>query len=380
MRAQKFLGGLLLSLFLFSFSGATDWDKALTKLVSEKTKIDVIKYISARDIANAYRDWKSGSWTGKLFKFGIRTTLWTGFFYLSSELLLNWLDQQISSKSLIQSSISMCLVSDNSTSVISPGYYVNNVRYKAFVSSDGIVSYYYGTFSSYVDANLHIRLQNGIDIFPSGKMTPDLYNQFVSIPSCPNYSLPVSDVLSVLQDPANYPTIQDLIDQSPATVSPREIPNSDAYPLSSSPNDQIKVTQKNDDGTQTVATPNDTTIEQDPDYDPNNPPAPSQEDYSFSAPDVSVPDLDTNIDIPEKKSISNLISNAISNIPALNILKQVKIQGSGSCSFNIPVSLGNASSSGTLDFCQFADVFSIIGGFILAFAHLYAIMIVFKGD
>jgi len=96
---------------------------------------------------------------------------------------------------------------------------------------------------------------------------------------------------------------------------------------------------------------------------------------------LSIPEFDTSLDIPQKKSLTDLVNTSFSSIPALNILKSLKIEGNSSvCSVNIPFSLGGFSGSGDIDFCQFNDVFNILGSFILAFAHLFAVYIVFKGD
>jgi len=395
-----YLAGLL-SLLFFSFSGATtvDWDRELQKLVSEKTKIDVLKYISQQDIRRAYEAWRAGSYSGKLLKFFIRTSIWTGFFYLASEQLFQYLQQKVQQ---LQQSLGQfgyvngycyCVTYLSCSSQVSTsGSYV----YTSFASapntplyslSQGIPGqqYCYVNFDFW-DGNTTLN-RNTSGYFESSFLSelqshicPNSYDTS----SCSQQSQTQLDELTaldqVLSDSANFPEIQNLISQAPATVSPYEIPDSDAFPLSSHPNDQIRVVRDNGDGTQTVATPDSTTVEQNPAYDPQNPPAPSQEDYSFSAPDVSLVDFDTNVDVPERKSISQLLSQKLQSIPILQALKQVKIQGSGSCTFSVPISLPGASGSGTIDFCQFAGVLSTLGSIVLIVAHIFAIYIVFKGD
>ena len=393
---QGFLGGLLLSLLLFSFSEATvDWDKELQKLVSDKVKLDVIKYISARDIANAYDAWKAGSWTGKLFKFGIQSALWTGFIYISSELLMQYIDerlQQASQQSQIgyYNGYCWCVSSLSCNSYISddddyvavgfddapftPFYsYVNGISGAPFC----YVTYQFWGSSSYTSST-------------SFYLSDEFYS-YVSVHMCPdNVDTSICDesltvpqtltALDILEDPSNYVDIANLIDDAPSTASQIEIPDIEAYPLPPHPSDTYTIKNLNGDGTTTVDDGTGLSIEEDTDTTTDTTTDTDNEDYTFIPPSIDISELDTNIDVPEKKSISDLIQNAISSIPALNILKSVRIEGSGSCSFNIPFSLGGASGSGTIDFCQFASVFSIIGGFILSFAHLYAIFIVFKGD
>lgn len=104
-----------------------------------------------------------------------------------------------------------------------------------------------------------------------------------------------------------------------------------------------------------------------PTQQPNqNPP----QDYTYTPADAN---LDTNIDIPQKKDIKELI---MSNIEAIkNKFFFDNNCSGGTCSFSIDV----FGQTATVDFCQFADLFSVIGSIILVFAYFYAFFIVMKG-
>lgn len=95
-----------------------------------------------------------------------------------------------------------------------------------------------------------------------------------------------------------------------------------------------------------------------------------KEDYSYNP---TNPDLDTNIDKPEKKDLQGLITSNINSIK--NRFSFDSGCSGGTCSFNIDV-FGHST---VLDFCQFADVFSMIGTIILTFSYFYAFFIITKG-
>lgn len=97
---------------------------------------------------------------------------------------------------------------------------------------------------------------------------------------------------------------------------------------------------------------------------------------NYINPDVpAVPSFDTAFDIPEKKNIKPLIDSWLSVVPFLGMLKQIGISGSGSCSFTVATPFNR---SGVLNFCQYESVFEVIGGFVFAFASVYAVYIIFK--
>jgi hypothetical protein len=84
--------------------------------------------------------------------------------------------------------------------------------------------------------------------------------------------------------------------------------------------------------------------------------------------------LDTSVDIPQKKDLKGLIQ---SNIDAVKKKFNFDTSGcsGGTCSFQIPV----FDKTATLDFCQYADVLSLIGNIILTFSYFYAFFIIVKG-
>ncbi|MBX0311482.1 MAG: hypothetical protein JHC31_06850 [Sulfurihydrogenibium sp.] len=109
-------------------------------------------------------------------------------------------------------------------------------------------------------------------------------------------------------------------------------------------------------------TDNGTPIQQ-PNQNPN-------QDYTYTPADAN---LDTNIDIPQKKDLRDLI---MSNIEAIKnkFFFDSNCSG-GACSFSVDI----FGQTATIDFCQFADLFSVIGSIILVFAYFYAFFIIMKG-
>lgn len=96
-----------------------------------------------------------------------------------------------------------------------------------------------------------------------------------------------------------------------------------------------------------------------------------QEDYTYNPTDK---DLDTKIDVPEKKDLKTLI---LSNIDAIKSKFSFDNScGGGACSFTVSVFGSNA----TIDFCQFADLFGTIGTVILVFSYFYAFFIITRGN
>ena len=79
--------------------------------------------------------------------------------------------------------------------------------------------------------------------------------------------------------------------------------------------------------------------------------------------------------IPDKLPIPDLINNFISTSPLMRWVQGANISATaGSCS----VSGSFLNKSFTLDFCPLAPYLNQIGAFVLAFAHLYALYIVFR--
>ncbi len=96
-----------------------------------------------------------------------------------------------------------------------------------------------------------------------------------------------------------------------------------------------------------------------------------------------VPDnvYDPTIDIPQKLDIPSLIQSFINNSPLLRWVQGANIQASpGACSVSGSWSLFGQSFPITLDFCPLQNTLNLLGSFILAFAHLYALYIIFRID
>lgn len=105
-------------------------------------------------------------------------------------------------------------------------------------------------------------------------------------------------------------------------------------------------------------------------------PQPSTEQNYIDPSQPQVPQFDVSLDVPEKKSISDLVRRWLSSIPFIGAFSKISISAGGSCSVAIPVPF--SSSSASLNFCQYSNVFEIIGGFIFSFASIYAVYIIFK--
>ena len=90
--------------------------------------------------------------------------------------------------------------------------------------------------------------------------------------------------------------------------------------------------------------------------------------------------FDTTIDnIPDKTSISDIISGFLSNSPVANVFQNARIEAvSGVCSVNVPFSIGGFSRDGSIDFCQFSDILSTVGSFILIGSYILSFYIVFR--
>lgn len=450
MMFRFFMGGLF-ALFFVSSSYAVNWDKELQDLVHNKNYARAIAQISGSKIADAYRYATSGNIAGKLIRFSVGGLFWSGALYISTELLNQYINTKLnsssSSSSLVQvfNNVKVCKTNVNTTSYCPYGFNVNVAT--SLVISDVSTDITYTSqpcntaYSDATSIGLSVYSEAGVYLYHTnigGTSSYHLSKDLVSyiqnnIPSCGSgfyvgssqYQTPED----VLNDPANYSEIADLITQSPAVfddntfvpsvdggeVSDYEIkvPLGGGYTLVETPSglqvltpsgayvpatkigDKITFEDGNKKYTYDINSGNLTyvdnstgevsqTTEQTSSQTEvqNSDGTTSQIDWgTFTTPtSPDLPKLDTNIDVPEKKSLTDLVNTSFSSIPALNILKTLQIQGSGVCSFNIPFSIGSFSGSGVIDFCQFSNIFSIIGSFILAFAHLFAIYIVFKGD
>lgn len=114
---------------------------------------------------------------------------------------------------------------------------------------------------------------------------------------------------------------------------------------------------------------------------PSEQPIPQPSDPESSYLNPSTPnssDFDVSFDVPEKKDISTLLDRWLSAIPFLGLLSNLGISGSGSCSVSVQAPLSSGVISGVMNFCQYDDVFRVIGSFIFVFASIYSVYIIFK--
>ncbi len=82
--------------------------------------------------------------------------------------------------------------------------------------------------------------------------------------------------------------------------------------------------------------------------------------------------------VPEKKNLRDVLDRWLSTIPFLTFFSDLGIAGTGNCSINVPFSFNGASGMGVLDFCQYSELFDIIGSIIVSFSGIYAVYIIFK--
>ncbi len=95
-------------------------------------------------------------------------------------------------------------------------------------------------------------------------------------------------------------------------------------------------------------------------------------DYTFQPPTGEYP---TDMKVPEKRDlVADVLNPVASQLQGFG--SKIGLRGSGQCSFDIPFSLGLASGSGRLDFCQYQSTFSTLGSMLVAFAYLMAGLIV----
>lgn len=96
------------------------------------------------------------------------------------------------------------------------------------------------------------------------------------------------------------------------------------------------------------------------------------QDYDFTADDVT---YDDTLPVPDKLDPTDLYNNAKQQIE--DFKSRVGLTASaGSCSISVPVSLGMAGGSGTIDFCRFGSVLSSAGSILVGLAYLTAGLIV----
>lgn len=191
------------------------------------------------------------------------------------------------------------------------------------------------------------------------------FTSTITFPDSPNIKIPqdispplVSSDGSVIYDIPNY---------SPDGVFSPDYTNPSNYVPDIPLNDpSVKITYSITDPT-TNQTHNYMDMNSQPSTSPNN----NNADYTYNPTDK---DLDTKIDVPEKKDLKTLIT---SNIDAIkNRFSFDSGCSGGVCSFSVDV----FGHSATIDFCQFADLFSTIGTVILVFSYFYAFFIITRGN
>lgn len=107
--------------------------------------------------------------------------------------------------------------------------------------------------------------------------------------------------------------------------------------------------------------------------EPGEEPAPQEEvDYTWN--DPTLQPYDTDIAVPQKDNMETKMQ------PVLNQLNQVTPEVNltaeeGACMYEIPFEIGGVSGVSTQNYCQFEAQFQVIGGVIMAFAGIYAGMI-----
>lgn len=87
------------------------------------------------------------------------------------------------------------------------------------------------------------------------------------------------------------------------------------------------------------------------------------------------PIFDTSVEIPEKNNIQELLEG-LENHPVINLINSIRMEASaGQCSFSITNPFG---VEGQIDFCQYQSLFAIVGGIILTFGCVQAVLIMVR--
>lgn len=412
----------------FSFSYADNWNIGLKKLVDKQTEVDVIKYMSAQNIKQYYYAHKN--WRMKALTFGVRSFFWSGLLYLGIEATANLLEQLANAK---------MQEGGNGDFSVAPG---TCIAYKGWSSSrcgknvfnginaDGSVRIKQATnwvCSSLHDMRIRVYDENGsyteIDVSPNPIQYTN-YNEQIAPFLCSNghdgtnnmtFEQALDWVLANKHDEIqnslnNEP--KELLDPSTAQKMGLYVPpyitgasegedNSNAPApfggvtpsngvgyggsVSSGSGGEQKSTFKAPNGKYfidggTGAAP---VISDNPEEgssfenqgEVENAPAPKEGEDFVTPPQLQAPEFDTNIDVPEKKDYTNLLEQFISNSPVYHILADTEIKTSGSvCSLN-------ATWKGHIikfSMCEFQSSLEAVGALILMFAHIMAIMIIFK--
>lgn len=94
---------------------------------------------------------------------------------------------------------------------------------------------------------------------------------------------------------------------------------------------------------------------------------------------VQAPDYDTNINVPDCSSIENKVENYINNNPFSNFFNDnVKLNLNDSqCSFPVEININGATKHSEINFCQFQNLFNMIGNILVGISYIYILFIVF---
>ena len=193
----------------------------------------------------------------------------------------------------------------------------------------------------------------------TGSATAQLYQSLSSLPSCSGSCAPLPGNFNL--DTERSKVLPNLLDVPMEAYPTANDPGyTDAFPIPTESGDSVTI-----EDTSTGTTTSETT---------GNQGSTNQNTGQMAIPGDNTydPTLDN---IPNKLPIPDLINNFISASPLMRWVQGAHISASaGSCS----VSGSFLNKSFTLDFCPLAPYLNQIGAFVLAFAHLYALYIVFR--
>jgi len=233
------------ALALFSFSYAVDWDLELKKLVNQRELAKSIATVSGALAEKSYDLATRGFPAGRLFSLSVQGVLLTGFLYLSSEALNDYISNKLKS-SFNASSIVGYNFEKRSTL---PDYVCKvgfNIDYSRVSDYNTSVIYSFGFPSiiflkgnwrpnnPYVSGYLYFCDVGGLTVIPLNAFLTSDFAQFISLnfPDCSNPSDPCSSVsksystpLDVLNDPGNYNNIMNILSSSPVSFSTQELPS-----------------------------------------------------------------------------------------------------------------------------------------------------------
>lgn len=269
------------------------------------------------------------------------------------------------------------------------------------VNSDGTcypkVSYYYGVSSSSIPVGscVSYMAEGSYGNYPNGFLPGQEPESFLPM-RCSNGTtddetkktyitpIPVDDVINNIQSSASDFTSTINLPNDPSIKTPTDIPlplgSSDGNVILDMPGvspDGIFSSDLFQPGNDVPDLPLNVpvnisyTMPAGNNYNDTNSNTSNPSDPTYTSSDGN---LDTSIDIPQKKDLKGLIQ---SNIDAVKKKFNFDVSGcsGGACSFQIPV----FDKTVTLDFCQYADALSLIGNIILTFSYFYAFFIIVKG-